>query len=207
MAVLVVAGGVLAPVLLLLGLERVSGTSGSLLLNLEGPLTIAIGIALFGEHLSRRALLGAALIFGGAIALGVGTGAIRADWVGIALVAGACACWAVDNNVTQSLTLRDPRTIVLLKCSVAAACNVVLALVIGEQFPALAYVAAALALGAVDYGISILLDLGHTLRILGSGAGGGRGLARGGPVRRCARCARRWCCPSPSAWANWLPVR
>jgi drug/metabolite transporter (DMT)-like permease len=32
---LVVTGGVVAPVLLLLGLERVSGTSGSLLLNLE----------------------------------------------------------------------------------------------------------------------------------------------------------------------------
>ena len=165
-AVLVVAGGVLAPVLLLLGLERVSGTSGSLLLNLEGPFTIAIGIALFGEHLSRRALQGAALIFGGAITLGVGTGATHADWVGIALVAGACACWALDNNVTQSLTLRDPRTIVLLKCSVAAGCNVVLALVIGERFPALAYVAAALALGAVSYGISILLDA-HALRILG----------------------------------------
>ena len=74
-ALLVAAGGVLAPVLLLLGLERVSGTSGSLLLNLEGPFTIAIGIALFGEHLSRRALLGAVFIFGGAITLGVGTGA------------------------------------------------------------------------------------------------------------------------------------
>ncbi len=74
-ALLIVAGGVLAPVLLLLGLERVSGTSGSLLLNLEGPFTIAIGIALFGEHLSRRALSGAALIFGGAITLGIGTGA------------------------------------------------------------------------------------------------------------------------------------
>ncbi|HEY3672217.1 MAG TPA: DMT family transporter [Acidimicrobiia bacterium] len=166
-ALLIVAGGVLAPVLLLIGLERVSGTSGSLLLNLEGPFTIAIGIALFHEHLSRRALLGATLIFGGAIALGIGTGATRADWVGIALVAGACACWALDNNVTQSLTLRDPRSIVLLKSGVAGACNVALALTIGEQFPALAYLAAALALGAVSYGISILLDA-HALRVLGA---------------------------------------
>ena len=164
---LVVSGGVLAPVLLLVGLERVSGTSGSLLLNLEGPFTIAIGLALFGEHLSRRALLGAALIFGGAVTLGLGTGATRADWVGIALVAGACACWALDNNLTQSLTLRDPRTIVLLKCGVAGACNLALALTIGEHFPAIAYLAAALALGAVSYGISILLDA-HALRILGA---------------------------------------
>ncbi|HEX3453101.1 MAG TPA: EamA family transporter, partial [Gaiellaceae bacterium] len=166
-ALLVVSGGVLAPVLLLVGLQRVSGTSGSLLLNLEGPFTIAIGIALFGEHLSRRALLGAVLIFGGAVALGAGTGATRADWVGIALIAGACACWALDNNVTQSLTLRDPRTIVLVKCGVAGACNLALALTIGQQLPAIAYLAAALGLGAVSYGISILLDA-HALRILGA---------------------------------------
>lgn len=165
--VLVAFGGVIAPVLLLLGLERVSGTSGSLLLNLEGPFTIAIGIALFHEHLSRRALSGAALIFGGAIVLGLGTGATQADWIGIALVAGACACWALDNNVTQSLTLRDPRTIVLLKSGAAGACNLALALTIGEQFPAVAYLAAALALGALSYGISILLDA-HALRILGA---------------------------------------
>jgi drug/metabolite transporter (DMT)-like permease len=166
-SLLVISGGVLAPVLLLVGLDRVSGTSGSLLLNLEGPFTIAIGIALFGEHLSRRALLGAVLIFGGAVALGVGTGATRADWVGIALIAGACACWALDNNITQSLTLRDPRTIVLLKCGIAGVCNLALAMTIGERFPAIAYLVAALALGAVSYGISILLDA-YALRILGA---------------------------------------
>lgn len=166
-ALLVVSGGVIAPVLLLLGLQRVSGTSGSLLLNLEGPFTIAIGIVVFREHLSRSALRGAALIFGGALVLGLGSGATRADWVGILLVGGGCVCWALDNNLTQSLTLRDPRTIVLLKTGAAGACNLGLALAIGERFPTVAYIAAALALGSVSYGISILLDA-HALRILGA---------------------------------------
>ena len=40
MALMILAGGVLAPVLVLLGLDRVTGVAGSLLLNLEGPFTI-----------------------------------------------------------------------------------------------------------------------------------------------------------------------
>jgi len=54
MTLLILSGGVIAPVLLLLGLERVSGITGSLLLNLEGPLTIVIGVALFREHLPAK---------------------------------------------------------------------------------------------------------------------------------------------------------
>ena len=64
LAGLVLCGGVLAPVLLLFGLERVSGSAGSLLLNLEGPFTLVIGLAIFHEHLGRRALVGAAVVFG-----------------------------------------------------------------------------------------------------------------------------------------------
>jgi drug/metabolite transporter (DMT)-like permease len=164
---LVVTGGVVAPVLLLLGLERMSGTSGSLLLNLEGPFTIAIGIAVFHEHLSRRGFLGATLVFAGAVTLGLGTGATAADWLGIVLIGGACACWATDNNVTQSLTVRDPRTIVLVKSGAAGVCNLALACAIGEGLPAVGFLVAALALGAVSYGISIYLDA-LALRALGA---------------------------------------
>ena len=108
MALMIFAGGVVAPVLLLLGLDRVTGVAGSLLLNLEGPFTIVVGVMLFREHLPRQAMAGASVIFVGAFLLGVGTGETHADWVGIVLIAAACAAWALDNNLTQSLTLRDP---------------------------------------------------------------------------------------------------
>src|SRR5262245_24164352 len=55
----VLSGGVLGPVLLLLGLTRVTAVAGSLLLNLEAPFTMAIAVALFREHLGKRALLAA----------------------------------------------------------------------------------------------------------------------------------------------------
>src|SRR5881394_1368430 len=57
----VLAGAALAPPLMLWGLTRVSGLTGSLLLNLEAPFTMGLAVAVFGEHLSRREALAAGL--------------------------------------------------------------------------------------------------------------------------------------------------
>ena len=48
-----VLGGVVGPVLMLVGLARVSAVSGALLLNLEGPLTALVAVTVFREHLVR----------------------------------------------------------------------------------------------------------------------------------------------------------
>jgi drug/metabolite transporter (DMT)-like permease len=167
MTAMILAGGVVAPVLLLLGLERVSGVAGSLLLNLEGPLTIAVGVALFREHLPRQAIAGAIVIFIGATLLGLGTGNTQHDWIGILLLTAACAGWALDNNLTQSLTVRDPRAIVRMKTGVAGTINVALAFIIGANLPNISVLGAALALGAVSYGVSVYLDA-LALRSLGA---------------------------------------
>jgi drug/metabolite transporter (DMT)-like permease len=167
MALMILAGGVLAPVLLLLGLERVSGVTGSLLLNLEGPMTIAVGVALFREHLPRQALAGASVIFAGAFLLGIGTGDTHADWLGVVLIAAACAGWALDNNLTQSLTVRDPRSIVLVKAGAAGTVNLALALILGQGLPTASILAAVLLLGAFSYGLSIYFDA-LALRALGA---------------------------------------
>jgi len=167
MAAMIVAGGVVAPVLLLLGLDRVTGVTGSLLLNLEGPFTILVGVALFREHLPRQALAGAFVVFAGAFLLGLETGDAQADWIGVLLIASACAAWAIDNNLTQSLTVRDPRSIVRVKTGVAGTVNVVLAIAIGEGLPGVELLLAVLALGAVSYGLSVYLDA-LALRNLGA---------------------------------------
>lgn len=164
---LVIAGGVAAPVFLLLGLERMSGSTGSLLLNLEGPFTVLLGLAVFGEHLSRRALLGAGAVFAGGALLSWGGSGGSADAVGALFVAIACLLWSVDNNLTQSLTLRDPFAIVRVKVGMAAVVNVTLGLVSSARFPRTPILAAAVALGAVSYGFSIVLDA-YALRALGA---------------------------------------
>src|SRR6187402_2267731 len=53
LAVVAISGGVLGPLLMLIGLGRVSAVAGSLLLNLEGPFTMAIAVLVFREHLGR----------------------------------------------------------------------------------------------------------------------------------------------------------
>lgn len=169
MAGVVVVGGVLAPVAMLAGLERVSGASGSLLLNLEGPFTLLLATLLFREHLDARALLGAVAVFGGAALLTTTGGAEGSDSLaGVGLVASAGLLWALDNNLTQSLTERDPWAIVLVKTGVSAAINLVLAIAVGDASIASGGIlVGALGLGAVSYGISVVLDA-YALRELGA---------------------------------------
>lgn len=167
LAVVTLAGGVLAPVAMLTGLDRTSGVAGSLLLNLEAPFTILVALLVFGEYLDRASKAASLLIIGGAIMLGFGPGAIQADAIGAALIAGACALWAIDNNLTQRLTNRDPYAIVRTKASVAAIANLSIATARGAHLPHASTIAAALALGAAAYGLSVLLDA-YALRHVGA---------------------------------------
>jgi drug/metabolite transporter (DMT)-like permease len=168
LSVVVAAGGILGPLLMLFGLERVTALSGSLLLNLEAPLTVLIAVAVFHEHLGRYAAAAAALIIVGAVILKLEPGALGADSVGVLLLAGACFCWALDNNLTQRLSLRDPFAIVRVKTLVAGVFNTALGLVVsGGRVPNARYVAGALALGSVCYGISVVLDA-YALRLVGA---------------------------------------
>ena len=160
-------GGVLGPALLLFGLARVTGVTGALLLNLEAPFTMAIAIALFGEHLSRRELVAAAVIVLGAAALSAHGGHLGGSLAGMALVALACLSWGVDNNLTQRLSSRDPRALVRFKATAAGLCSLVLAVLFGQWQGPTATWGLAAALGAVSYGASITLDV-LALRYLGA---------------------------------------
>lgn len=107
LALVTLTGGVIAPVLLLVGLERVTGIAGSLMLNLEGVFTVLLALALFGEHLDRRAGVGVLVVLVSAAILGLSSGTTRSDWIGLACIGLACAAWAIDNNVTQRLSSHD----------------------------------------------------------------------------------------------------
>ena len=156
---MIVAGGLAGPVLLVVGLSRLSGVSASLLLNLEAPLTIALAVLAFGDHLSRGEGLGAGAVVAGAAALAWAPGAMRLDAVGVAALAGACAAWALDNNLSQRLALRDPVAVARVKTLAAGLVNTALGLALGEQVPAARHAAAALAVGFGGYGVSIVLHL------------------------------------------------
>ena len=95
---IVLSGAVIGPVLLLLGLQQLSGVAAALLLNLEAPFTILLAVWFFRDHLGEIEIVATGLIVVGALALTNAPGGFSANWVGVAAVSGACASWAVDER-------------------------------------------------------------------------------------------------------------
>ena len=164
---IVVTGGVLGPVLMLMGLRLVSGIVGSLLLNLEGPLTAVLAVLLFGDRLTGREGMAAALIFAGAAVVTWTPGASARPWLGGVMIAAACLSWAIDNNLTQRLSVRDPIALVRVKTLSAGSCNLALALALGQRVAAPSLLFPVALIGFLCYGVSILLDV-YALRFLGA---------------------------------------
>jgi drug/metabolite transporter (DMT)-like permease len=163
---IIVFGGIMGPLLLMLGLTRTSAASGSLLLNLEGLATMAIAWIVFRENVDRRLLLGAASILAGACVLSWQGQGLRIDDGGL-LIAAACLAWGVDNNLTRKLSSADPVIIAMLKSLVAGSVNLTLALLLGARLPSFGAVGAAFVVGFFGVGISLVLFV-LGLRHLGS---------------------------------------
>ena len=161
-----ITGGCLGPVLLLVGLTRVSGVVGSLLLNLEAVFTMGLAVLLFGERLTRTEAVGALLVVLGAAVITYRADTWRADIVGVLAIVGACFSWGVDNNLTRRISVRNPVQIVQVKTVSAGIGNVLLATLTGHRAPP-SIIPAALGLGFVSYGLSIVLDV-YALRYVGA---------------------------------------
>jgi drug/metabolite transporter (DMT)-like permease len=166
LAAVILFGGLLGPLLLMLGLSRTAAASGSLLLNLEGLATMGIAWLVFRENVDRRLLLGAAAILAGAIVLSWGGEGARLDLGGL-LIGGACLCWGIDNNLTRKLSSADPVQIAMLKGLVAGAVNLVLALSVGASLPGGGLIAAAAVVGFLGVGVSLVMFM-LALRHLGT---------------------------------------
>lgn len=152
----VLVGGVLGPILLMLGLARTPASTASLLLNLEGVLTAVIAWVVFRENVDRRVFLGMLAIIAGSVLLSWQRQLGEIPWGSLA-IAGACLCWAIDNNLTRQVAGGDPMQIAAIKGGVAGAINVSLALIMGYRFPTALPLLATGALGFVGYGLSLML--------------------------------------------------
>jgi drug/metabolite transporter (DMT)-like permease len=169
LAAAVGVGGVLGPLLLFQGLRQSSGYVAALLLNFEAVFTVVLGAIFSRERVGPRGVRGIALVIIGAALLSVAGGPAGGATkpLGAALVVGACGCWALDNNLTQRVSIRDARQIVAIKGCVGGAASLLLAAGF-RQFSgwAPASVLAVALVGAVSYGLSIVLFI-RGLRTLG----------------------------------------
>jgi drug/metabolite transporter (DMT)-like permease len=163
----ILSGGVIAPILLMVGLTQTPGSTASLLLNLEGVLTALLAWLVFREHFSQRLVLGMASIVAGAIILSWQGEPSITTLVGPLLVVAACLAWAIDNNLTRKVSSSDPVTIAMLKGLVAGSFSLCLALSIGAIKADPLAIGAASLVGMINYGISNVLFV-LALRELGT---------------------------------------
>src|SRR6201997_959374 len=151
----ILAGGVVAPILLMQGLAVTPASSASLLLNLEGVLTALLAWFVFKENFDRRIMLGmAAILIGGVLVSWQSRPELGVPWGALGIV-GACFGWAIDNNLTRKVSAADPAQVAALKGLVAGTTNVTLAVSIGARLPTAPYLGAAALLGFLSYGVSL----------------------------------------------------
>jgi Permeases of the drug/metabolite transporter (DMT) superfamily len=159
-------GGVLAPVLLMWGLISTPASASALLLNLEAVFTALLAWFVFRENFDGRIAAGMALIVVGGVVLSWTADGIRLA-PGALLIAAACLCWAIDNNLTRKVSGSDTMVIACIKGLAAGTVNIGAAVILGVAVPPLAAAAAAAVVGLAGYGISLALFV-LALRELGA---------------------------------------
>ena len=161
------AGAFLAPALLAAGLARASGTSVSLLLNLEAVFTVALGALVHREAVGGRVWAAVVAIAGGGALLVLDHGGSVGLDAGLLFVVAATFGWAIDNTLSRGVADLDPGRVVVAKGSLGALVSFAVAVGLREPLPGVPAALGLLVCGALGYGASLRLYL-LAQRTLGS---------------------------------------
>ena len=146
-----------APIFLMLGINYGSSANASLLGNFEIVATTVIALCIFKEAVSKRLWIAIALITLSSIILSFeGTESLQFSY-GSLFVLLATICWGFENNCTRNISSKDTYEIVTVKGFFSGLGSLSIAFIRKEVFPGAGYIAAALILGFVAYGLSIFL--------------------------------------------------
>ena len=166
----IIFGGMLGPAALMFGLHHTLSANASLLLNLEAVLTALIAWLAFHENADRRIVLGMLAIVAGGVVLAWPEAAYEGLFTGIvgpAVIALACLCWGIDNNLTRKVSNADAFFIAATKGLIAGCVNTALALGLGDPVPGASTTLLAMLAGLAGYGASLVL---FVLALRGLGA-------------------------------------
>lgn len=153
----IIFGGVLGPMLLMLGLVYSSAAMASLLLNIEGVATAVLAWVFFKEHTDYRMVIGMLLIVLGGVVLAWPNQFTMHQWVGPLLIIGACFCWGIDNNLTRKISASDSLFIAGSKGLVAGIVNTSLAVALAVRMPSWSMIGYSFVIGFLGYGLSLVL--------------------------------------------------
>lgn len=132
-----------------------TAANASLLNNFEIVATSIIALVIFREAISKRLWLAIGLVTLSSSILSFEDMSSFSFSYGSIFVLLACVCWGMENNCTRMLSSKDPLEIVVIKGFGSGLGSFIIALVIGEEVPAVQYILGALLLGLVAYGLSI----------------------------------------------------
>lgn len=163
----ILAGGVIAPVSLMMGLNLISGFSASLLLNLEGLSTVIIAIVVFRENAGKSLWLALLFMTLAGVLVSWNPGQSKFNILGPLLIVLATFSWGVDNNLTRQISEKDPLQIAWIKGLLAGGITLSIALILGMKITFSLNILYALLLGSLSYGMSLVFFI-KALRGLGS---------------------------------------
>jgi len=167
LALATLAGGVAAPIVLMVSLRHTPAAIASLLLNFEGAATAVLAAVLFREHLGGRTWLAVLCVTVGGIVLSWNLPG-RLGYAPAALgVVAACVLWGLDNNLSRSISGKNPVTLAAVKGLVAGGLSLVIMLMLRQRLPDVQAGMLALVLGFFTYGTSIALFV-RAMRGLGA---------------------------------------
>jgi len=146
---------VLAPILLLLGLSRISSANASLLFNFEIVTTTIVASIVFKEAIGKRLLLAIGIITTASILLSFENFSAFQFSFGSVLVLGACVAWGFENNCTRNISGKSPLQIVVLKGVFAGLTSLVIGLATEKVSFVWLPILGALLTGFIGYGLSV----------------------------------------------------
>ena len=146
---------VIAPILLLLGLSRVSPANASLLFNFEIVTTAIVASVFFKENIGKRLLIAIGIITAASAILSFEDFTTFNFSVGSILVLGACVAWGFENNCTRNISGKSPSQIVILKGIFAGSTSLIIGLIVEKVIFLPGPILAALLTGFLGYGLSV----------------------------------------------------
>jgi drug/metabolite transporter (DMT)-like permease len=163
----VLAGGVIAPLCLTYGIKYGSAAEVTLLLNLETVATTLIAWLIFKEQVSKQVWIGKGLIILAAVLVLLRPeGQLAFSRSGV-LVLLACIFWGIDNNLTRDVDELPATILAAVKGYGAGLFTILLALLFTPAATTPVQVGGALLIGALSYGVSLVLFI-EALRRIGS---------------------------------------
>ena len=173
LAFVIVCGSIIAPLLLLNGLNQTTAINSSLLLNAESLFTVVIAFIFLNERCAKREYIGILMLLVGVIFVTT-NGAFQKltlteNVIGNLLIIGACFFWGMDNNLSKFLSRkRDIIMVTGLKCFIGGLALLSISFLLGFSFSIpLVSIPYILFVGAFSIAFSILFFL-FALRKIGS---------------------------------------